>query len=310
MTNAYDGFAAGAEDALAAIFSLSGSTLTPDEKSFFAEANPFGFILFGRNCENPAQLKKLTSDLRAAVGRDCPILIDQEGGRVQRLKPPLWRKYPAMRQHGETAGADLEHALEDVRFSTLQLAEELRDGGINVNCAPVLDVLQPDTHDAIGDRAFSPDTEIVSRLGLSVVRNLLAAGLTPVMKHMPGHGRAKLDSHHDLPRVETSRTELEKTDFLPFKNLAHADIAPALWGMAAHIVFTDIDPENPATVSPVIIQEVIRKFMGFEGLLLTDDLDMKALGAYGDAARRSQLALEALLLRGAERHGKNREICA
>ncbi|MCC7304877.1 MAG: beta-N-acetylhexosaminidase [Alphaproteobacteria bacterium] len=280
-------------DCLAAIFSLSGPVLTDREKSFFKDSNPFGFILFGRNCKDPAQIKKLNAELKELMGRDCPILIDQEGGRVQRLKPPLWRAYPPMRQFGEMAESDMDHALDALRFTILQIAEELKDAGFNVNCAPVLDVLTPETHEAIGDRAFSSDPAIVSRLGLSVCRNLLAAGITPVIKHIPGHGRAKLDSHHALPVLDVRREDLEKSDFRPFKEIAASDVAPAVWGMAAHIVFKGIDNDRPATISAPVIQDIIRSHMGFEGLLLTDDLDMKALDAFGDPARRAELALEA-----------------
>lgn len=286
-------FAAGADKAAAAIFSLAGHELSVDEKHFFNDVNPLGFILFARNCDNPSQLKKLNEDLKAAVGRDCPILIDQEGGRVQRLRPPNWRSYPPMRQFGETAEKNLEQALEDLRFSTLQLAEELVHGGINVSCAPVLDVLTPDTHDVIGDRAFGEDPALVARLGISVARNLLYAGVTPIIKHIPGHGRGKADSHHVLPQVTTSRTELELLDFEPFKQFCKSDVAPATWAMTAHIVYTEIDPELPATISPRVIDEVIRKHIGFEGILLTDDLNMKALQSYGDPARCAELALEA-----------------
>lgn len=286
-------FADGAEEALAAIFSVAGFHLSVNEISLFKKANPFGFILFARNCQSPKQLRELTNNLRECVGRDCPILIDQEGGRVQRLKPPQWRQYPPAKSFGDTALENMEQALEDLRFSTLQLAEELRDAGINVNCAPVLDVLTPDTHEAIGDRAFSSDPSIVARLGLSVGRNLLAAGITPVIKHIPGHGRASLDSHYDLPVVTASFEELDNADFAPFRSLAESEIAPALWGMTAHIIFTSLDPEHPVTVSKEGIRKFIRESIGFNGFLLSDDLDMKALGKYGDVARRASLVLQA-----------------
>ncbi len=286
-------FADGADKALAAILSVKAAKLSLDEGRFFRESNPFGFILFARNCDNPKQLRELTSALKESVGRDCPILIDQEGGRVQRLKPPAWRQYPPMKTFGDTAEEDMERALENMRFTILQLGEELRDSGINVNCAPVLDVLTNGTHDAIGDRAFSSDPKIVARLGLSVARNLLAAGITPVMKHVPGHGRSTLDTHHDLPTVTASLAELSETDFGPFKALAASDVGPALWGMTAHIVFTALDPENPVTVSKGAIDKVIRKTIGFDGFLLSDDLDMKALARYGTPADRARLVLGA-----------------
>ncbi|MGB4106588.1 MAG: beta-N-acetylhexosaminidase [Alphaproteobacteria bacterium] len=286
------GFAAGAENALAAIFSVEGPSLSPDESRFFRESNPLGFILFARNCQNPKQLSELTKALKESVGRECPVLIDQEGGRVQRLKPPQWRQYPPAKTFGDTAADDMDAALDALRFSTLQLGEELQSAGFNVNCAPVLDVLTAETHDAIGDRAFSSDPAIVARLGLSVCRNLLAAGITPVMKHMPGHGRSGLDTHHDLPVVKASLEELE-SDFAPFRSLAASDVAPALWGMTAHIIFTAVDAGNPVTVSEAGIHGIIRESLGFDGFLLSDDLDMKALDKYGDIAKKTKLVLGA-----------------
>lgn len=286
------GFAAGAENALAAIFSVEGPSLSPGEIRLFRESNPFGFILFARNIESPQQVSALIKNLKDTVGRDCPVLIDQEGGRVQRLKPPQWRQYPPMKTFGDTARTDMEQALDSLRFSTLQLAEELRDVGFNVDCAPVLDVLMPETHDVIGDRAFSSDPAIVARLGLSVCRNLLAAGITPVIKHIPGHGRSTSDSHHDLPVVKASLEELE-IDFAPFRSLAGSDVAPATWGMTAHIVYPAIDKDLPLTISPDGIDGVIRESLGFDGFLLSDDLDMKALDKYGDIAKKTRLVVEA-----------------
>lgn len=279
-----------AQQAKAVIFSVAGPTLSDDERALFKQANPFGFILFGRNCESPAQLRVLTNALKDTVGYECPILIDQEGGRVQRLKPPGWRQYFPARVFGELAETNMPQALDDIRFITLQMAAELRDAGINVNCAPVLDVLTHDTHEAIGDRAFSQDPAIVARLGLSVCRNYLAAGITPVIKHLPGHGRATMDSHHDLPQVDAPRAELVY-DFKPFKEIAHSDVAAAVWGMAAHIVYEQIDPVHPSSVSPTIINEIIRGEIGFDGLLLSDDLDMQALKGYGDVASRCRETL-------------------
>ncbi len=281
-----------AKDAKAAIFSVEGAVLSDAEKAFFMQANPFGFILFARNCKTPDQLRALTDDLKQSVGRDCPILIDQEGGRVQRLKPPGWRTYFPAKIFGDLARASMPQALDDVRFVTLQMAGELRDAGVNVNCAPVLDVLTPDTHDAIGDRAFSNDPEIVARLGLSVCRNLLAAGITPVIKHLPGHGRATMDSHKDLPHIDAALVQLSN-DFKPFQDIVASDIAPAIWGMAAHIVYDQIDPALPSSISPTIITEIIRGEIGFDGLLLSDDLDMEALSAHGDVADRAVKTLDA-----------------
>ena len=277
----------------AVIYSCEGAALKDQERRFFAESSPLGFILFARNCESPEQLYALTSSLKETVGWDCPILIDQEGGRVQRLKPPLWRGFPAMKNFGDKADQDMDGALEDLRYCILQMGEELRASGISVNCAPVLDVLTIDTHDAIGDRAFSDDADVVARLGLSVCRNFLAAGITPVIKHIPGHGRAVCDSHKDLPRVCASREELQGRDFVPFKAIADSDISASVWAMAAHIVYEDIDSELPSSVSPNIIETLIRGDVGFDGLLLSDDLDMDALSAFGDVAARSEAALKA-----------------
>ena len=285
-------FADGTDDSLAVILSLSGTVLTGDERAFFKDADPLGFILFERNCETPEQLVALTGELREVLGRECPILIDQEGGRVQRLKPPVWRGYVAAQLFGAEAESDMEKALSDLRFTTLQMAEDLRGAGINVNCTPVLDVLTPETHDAIGDRAFSDKAEIVARLGLSVCRHYLASGITPVIKHMPGHGRATSDSHKDLPRVSASLEELRQ-DFLPFREIAAADVAPAVWGMMAHVVYEAIDSEHPASVSPKVIDEVVREQIGFDGFLLSDDLDMEALAAYGDIPARVGATIEA-----------------
>lgn len=281
------------DNANAVIYSVKGCALSDDERSFFKDANPLGFILFGRNCESPAQLRSLSDDLRETVGWDCPILIDQEGGRVQRLKGPVWRDYPPMKHFGDMAAADMDGALEELRFTILQMSEELLEAGVNVDCAPVLDVLIPETTDAIGDRAFSNDPEIVGRLGVSVCRHFLAAGITPVIKHLPGHGRGKVDSHKDLPRVCESLEELDGFDFDPFRIVSNSDIGPAVWGMAAHIVYEQIDPEHPSSVSAKVIEDVIRGRIGFDGLLLSDDLDMDALSSYGDVAERALKTIEA-----------------
>ncbi len=286
-------FAEQAKDSKAVIFGLSGKTLTPDEKAFFKGANPFGFILFARNCETPAQVRGLTDDLRETVGRECPILIDQEGGRVQRLKPPQWRAFPPARQFGEKAEENLEQALENLRFNTLQMADELREIGVNVNCTPVMDVLFPETHEIIGDRAFGTDPALIGRLGVSVCRHYLAAGITPVIKHIPGHGRACSDSHLELPVVDTPLTELQETDFVPFQIAAQSDVGDAVWAMSAHVVYSAIDPDHPASTSSKIIHDIIRKEIGFNGLLVSDDLDMKALDAYGDAGDKARAVLDA-----------------
>lgn len=285
-------FSLGAQNSLAGIFSLSGHDVTEAEKDLFRESNPLGFILFKRNCDNPKQVAKLIRDLKDTLGRDCPVLIDQEGGRVQRLRPPHWREYRPMRYYGELYEKNPEQALEELRFETLRLAEELAELGINVDCAPVLDLLFPETTDAIGDRAFSADPQIVVRLGLSVCRHLLKSGITPVIKHIPGHGRATTDSHHILPCVGASCADLSSTDFAPFRAIASSDVGAHIWGMTAHIVFEDLEPDHPVTVSPKGI-DLIRNDIGFKGFLLSDDLDMKALGGYGDIPARASAVLKA-----------------
>lgn len=275
------------------IFSVEGSVLSAAERDFFRDSNPFGFILFARNFEAPDQARALTDALREAVGRDCPVLVDQEGGRVQRLKPPFWRAYPPMRRFGEAAESDPEKALADLRFTILQMAEELLAAGINANCAPVLDVLAEDTHEVIGDRAFSQSPQIAGRLGVSVCRTLLAAGITPIIKHLPGHGRANLDSHKALPRVCAPLSVMDETDFEAFRIVCQSDIGSSIWGMAAHVVYEGIDPDHPSSVSPKVIDEIIRGRIGFRGLLLSDDLDMQALDRYGGPAARARAVLDA-----------------
>jgi len=272
---------------LPVIFSLAGLALTDGERDLFREAAPLGIIIFGRNCESPAQLRALTSDVREVLGWDCPVLIDQEGGRVQRLKPPHWQSIPPMKKFGESGEA------EALRTTILHMARELKDCGITVNCAPVLDVLTPETHEAIGDRAFGADPVLVGRLGLVVCEALLEAGITPVIKHLPGHGRATLDSHKALPRVSEALSVLDEIDFDPFRIVSKTHIGQRVWGMIAHLVYEGIDPQAPSSLSPKIIQDIIRTRIGFDGFLVSDDLDMDALAAYGDVAERARLTLEA-----------------
>ncbi|MGH1402831.1 MAG: beta-N-acetylhexosaminidase [Alphaproteobacteria bacterium] len=286
-------FSCGSDKALAAIFSLSGTVLTDVERSIFQQANPFGFILFKRNCDNPEQLKALINDLKDLVGRDCPVLIDQEGGRVQRLRPPHWRDFPTMKHFGDLYEQDKQKALEELRFETLRLAEELVDIGVNVNCAPVLDLMFDGAHDIIGDRAFSSDPKIVARLGLSVCRHYLSAGITPIIKHIPGHGRAFADSHLELPYVDAAYEELSTLDFAPFKALSQSDVGHAVWAMTAHILYKEIDGDLPVSVSEQAVQETIRQDIGFDGILIGDDLDMKALDSYGSAAEKAMKSLGA-----------------
>ncbi|MEM7680156.1 MAG: beta-N-acetylhexosaminidase [Pseudomonadota bacterium] len=281
-----------ADQILPVIFSIEGPELTDNEKALFKQANPLGFILFTRNCETPEQVLALTQSLQEVVERKCPVLIDQEGGRVQRLKPPIWRGYPAARTFGVKAEHDLEGALSDIRFRTMQISEELRESGINVNCDPCLDVLQPDTHEVIGDRAYSNDPDIVGRLSLAICRHYLSSGITPVIKHLPGHGRARADSHKELPRVDARAEELE-IDFKPFQILAESDVADAIWAMPTPVLYPTLDPDHAACASPKIIQEIIRGKIGFQGILLSDALDMEGFAAYGDAAGRVNAVLDA-----------------
>lgn len=261
----------------AVIFSCEGLTLTAEEKSFFAQSQPFGFILFKRNIDSRDQLRALVADLRASVGRDCPVLIDQEGGRVQRMNAPHWNACKAAQDHG---------SIDEVRETTRAIARDLNEVGIDVDCAPVLDVLCPDTHQAIGNRAYSDDPDDVAAKGLAVIEELIAAGITPVIKHMPGQGRSTLDSHYDLPRVDTSYEALNTCDFKPFRAVSQSALAPAIWGMTSHIIYAALDPENPATVSTKMI-DTIRRDIGFDGLLLSDDVSMGALNFLGNAADRT-----------------------
>ncbi len=272
----------------AAILGCAGPVLSAEERQFFRDADPLGFILFQRNCESPEQVRQLIHDVRAAVGRaHAPVLIDQEGGRVARLKPPHWRAAPAAGRFGALAAADRSAALEAARLNATLMGHELAELGITVDCAPVLDLQHPGAHaGVVGDRALGTEPELVAELGRAVCEGLLAAGVTPVIKHMPGHGRALVDSHHDLPRVDAPLAELRRTDFVPFLRLAEMP-----WGMTCHVVYATIDPEHPATASAKVIADIIRGELGFDGLLLTDDLSMKALqGSLSERAARSLAA--------------------
>ena len=265
------------------IFGLSGLTITPDERAFFTSADPAGYILFKRNIADRGQLRALTDDLRAMSGRDdLPILIDQEGGRVARMGPPEWPAFPA----GPVFDALYEiapiSAIEAARANAQAIALMLAEVGITVDCLPLLDVSQPDTTEAISTRALGSEPLRVASMGRAIMDGLRAGGVVGVVKHMPGHGRAKVDTHYHLPTVTASDAELE-IDLAPFRALAGAPM-----GMTSHIVFTAWDPERPATLSPIVIEEVIRKRIGFDGLLMTDDIDMKALsGSAGDKAAGS-----------------------
>lgn len=255
------------------IAGCSGLELTPDEIAFFKEAAPWGFILFRRNIGTPEQVKALCASLRDAVGRtDAPILIDQEGGRVQRMGPPHWPKYPAGAAYGRLHANDPLVQRELARLGARLIAHDLRSVGINVDCLPVLDVPSPGAHDVIGDRAYGKTPDRVAVLGRAAAEGLLAGGVLPVVKHIPGHGRAGADSHLSLPVVDATREELERHDFAPFRMLTDMPLA-----MTAHVVYTALDPERPATTSPVIMKDIIRGHIGYDGLVMTDDLSMKAL---------------------------------
>lgn len=272
--------------ARAVIFGCRGLKLTNEERTFFREAEPWGFILFARNCDNPGQVRGLVTALRDCVGRDdAPVMIDQEGGRVQRLKPPHWRAAPPAARFGALYERDPERAREALKLNVQLIAAELSALGINVDCLPVLDIPVPGAHDVIGDRAFSTRPEVVAALGRVACEALLEAGVLPVIKHMPGHGRASTDSHLDLPRVDAPRAALEASDFVPFRALADMPLA-----MTGHVVYSAIDPALPATCSALVLSEIIRGHIGFQGLLMTDDLSMKALSGSMDMRAAAALA--------------------
>jgi beta-N-acetylhexosaminidase len=266
------------------IAGCAGQALTQDERAFFRDASPWGFILFGRNIGDAAQVVALTDSLRASVGWHAPILIDQEGGRVQRMKPPHWPAYPPARAF--LAINDSVRQREIVRLAARLMAHDLKAVGIDVDCLPVLDVPVAGAHDVIGNRAYAHDPDLVAILGRAAAEGLLAGGVLPVIKHMPGHGRAQADSHHDLPVVETDIETLRSHDFRPFRHLADMPMA-----MTAHVVFTALDSRRPATISRRIVRDVMRGEIGFDGLIMTDDLSMKALG--GSFAARTRAALRA-----------------
>lgn len=282
-----NGRRAGELPPLAAIFGCKGTELTGWERDFLRSHNPLGFILFARNAASPDQVRELVESLREAVGREsAPVLIDQEGGRVQRLRPPQWRKLPPAEPFGQLWNRAPEKACRAAWLHGYTIARELSGLGIDVNCLPCLDLRVPGAHDIIGDRSFGADPRQVAQLGQAVCDGLLAGAVIPVVKHIPGHGRALVDSHESLPRVEASLSELEASDFLPFQSLAGAP-----WAMTAHVVYTAADDQEPATTSARVVQNIIRGKIGFEGLLLSDDISMKALE--GDFASRTEKALAA-----------------
>ena len=266
-----------------AIFGLSGTTLTADERAFFADADPAGYIVFGRNVESRARLRALTDDLRTIHGRErLFVCIDQEGGRVARLRPPEWLAFPPGEAFDRLYELAPVSAIEAARANAEALAIDLAEAGITVDCLPLLDVRQPGAHDVIGDRALGAEPLRVAALGRAMLDGLARGGVVGTIKHLPGHGRALADSHRELPRVTASEAELA-IDLEPFQALAQASV-----GMTAHVLYTAWDPLNPGTLSPFVVGEVIRRRIGFAGLLLTDDIDMGALpGSVPERARRA-----------------------
>jgi beta-N-acetylhexosaminidase len=264
------------------ISGCSGTSLTDAERRFFAENCPCGLIVFARNCETPDQLRALVASFKDAVeSDDVLILIDQEGGRVQRLRPPHWRNMPPARCYGRMYEKDPEVGSAAAFAGARLIAQELFDLGINVNCTPVLDVPEKGAHEIIGDRAFSTDPDVVAALGRAVMDGTLGGGVLPVIKHVPGHGRAKADSHLALPCIDVAERELRALDFRPFQALRDAPFA-----MTAHVLLPCYDERRPASISPVIMGEVIRGLIGLEGLVMSDDIGMKALG--GPFAERAR----------------------
>lgn len=275
---------------LPAIFGISGPTLTADEVSFIREVNPFGFILFRRNIETPEQTKRLIDVLHDAVkGRACPILIDQEGGRVQRMRPPYWVDLPHVRALGDLYKRNQSQGLQAVRLHTQTIAGMLREVGFNTVCAPVVDVPVEGAHDVIGKRAFATDAETVAVLAEAMIHEFIACGITPIAKHAPGHGRAMADSHYECPVVTVSLAALHETDFAPYKQLAKSPYASATWAMTAHVVYPEID-DKPVSVSKDAIT-FLRQQLGIQGLIIPDAIEMEALG--GTLAERALATLQA-----------------
>ncbi len=277
----------GGESSLAVVFGCATHRLEAAERDLFRSAGPVGFILFARNIDSPEQVRALVAELRDSIGNgDAPVLIDQEGGRVARLKPPHWRAAPPASRFGALAKRDIDAAKRAVWLNARLIAAELSDLGISLDCLPVLDLPVEGAHEAIGDRAFAYDVETVATLGRAACAGMLDGGILPVVKHMPGHGRALVDSHDEPASVSASRSALEASDFEPFRRLADMPVA-----MTGHILFGAIDPDRATTVSPVVIDEIIRGHIGFDGLLLSDDLSMRALG--GTLGERVEKSLAA-----------------
>ena len=267
--------------ARAFITGVAAPELSAEERAFLREADPWGLILFARNVRSPEQVRGLASDFRSAVGRaDAPVLIDQEGGRVQRLGPPHWSQYPAGAIYGRLYDRAPQLGVAAARLGARLIAADLLPLGINVDCMPLADLAVPGADSVIGDRAYGESAEKVAAIGAAIAEGLRSGGVLPVLKHMPGHGRASVDSHYRLPTVEADRATLEAADFAAFRKLAGLPMA-----MSAHVVFSAIDPVAPATISATMVREVIRGSIGFDGILMTDDLSMQALsGTLGERA--------------------------
>ncbi len=255
------------------ICGLSGTELTDEERLFVDHAEPWGIILFQRNIRDAEQVRLLVDEVRALLGRgDMPVLVDQEGGRVQRIRPPLAERHPPPGAYRARYAEDPEAGLEAARLGARLIAHELKTLHLNVDCLPLLDLLVDGAHDIVGDRSYGDLPQDVAALARAVCEGLLDGGVLPVVKHIPGHGRALADSHLELPRVGATAAELQRSDFAPFRMLNDMPLA-----MTAHVLFTSLDPDRPATLSPAIVQSVIRGFIGFDGVLMSDDLSMKAL---------------------------------
>jgi len=274
------------------ILGCLGQRLTADEKAFYRDEQPWGFILFGRNIGEAQQIQDLVAEMRETVsGRNAPVLIDQEGGRVQRIREPIAPRYPSGAMLGELYRADADKGLRAAWLLSRLHAFDLYRLGINVDCLPVLDVPVEGASNVIGDRAYATDPHIVAAIGQAAADGLKAGGVLPVMKHIPGHGRGMADSHHDLPVVTVPRADLEAHDFLPFRALRGE-----LMAMSCHVVYSDIDPDHPASTSRIVTDEIIRGSIGFEGLLMSDDISMNALkGTIGERAERIAGVLDVIL---------------
>ena len=285
----------------AVIFGCNGPKLLPAEKAFFRDSDPWAFILFGRNVETPDQIRRLTDDLRNAVGRDALVFIDQEGGRVQRLRAPHWRTCPPAQDFGALYKDDAAKAKRAVWLNHRLVADELRSVGVTANCAPVLDMPSPGADPIISDRAFASEAGPVIDMAHAAMAGLMSGGVAPVIKHIPGHGRADVDSHKALPVIKAEEHDLEASDYVPFRAFKDAPMA-----MTAHVVVTHADADTPVTLSAKAMRDLVRGNLGYEGLVMTDDLDMKALS--GDLEDLTRRALSAGCDVGLHCNGKMRSM--